>query len=49
MEVTPVRNSTSSKNQALDHPNDMKREWIEIAFEEFRDIADRTVILHLVA
>ena len=44
MEVTPVRHSTSSKNQSghvIDHPNDMKREWIEIAFEEFRDIADR--------
>jgi len=42
MEVRPVRHSTSSKNHDPDHSgHDWKREWIEIASEEFRDIAER--------
>ena len=45
MEVRPVRHSTSSKNHDPDHSgHDWKREWIEIASEEFRDIAERSNI-----
>merc|ERR1712050_771433 len=41
MEFRPVRNSTSSKNQENQEENDWKREWIELAFEEFREVAVR--------
>ena len=42
MEVRPVRGSTSSWNvESYATEDRWKREWIEIASEEFRDIAER--------
>merc|ERR1712227_629931 len=41
MEVRPVRSSTASKNQDNQEENEWKREWIELALEEYRDVAER--------